>query len=172
MTVASEIQQPGWAYLAPQASDNAWYPSPFTAPLDSNEHYLSEALSTVSRLVDRVEATVPSQRIVLLGFSQGGCLTLEWAARNARRYGAVVGLSAGLIGPDDTPRDYPGKFDATPVFIGCSDIDPYVPMPRVVAAGEVLKGMGADVTVRLYPGMAHLVSLEEIATIRGLTEGI
>ena len=172
MTVASEIQQPGWAYLAPQAADNAWYPNPFTAPLDSNEPYLSEALNTVSRLVDRVEATVPAGRIVLLGFSQGGCLTLEWAARNARRYGAVVGLSAGLIGPDDTPREYAGKFDATPVFIGCSDIDPYVAMPRVVAAGEVLKGMGADVTVRLYPGMAHLVSLEEIATIRGLTEGI
>ena len=100
MTIASEVQRPGWAYLAPQAAGNAWYPNPFTAPLESNEPYLSAALDMVSRLVEQAEDSVPAQRIVLLGFSQGGCLTLEWAARNARRYGAVIGLSAGLIGPD------------------------------------------------------------------------
>lgn len=172
MTVASEVQQPGWAYLAPQAAGNAWYPNPFSAPLESNEPYLSAALDVVSRLVDRVEAIVPVHRIVLLGFSQGACLTLEWAARNARRYGAVVGLSGGLIGPDDTPRDYLGSFDATPLFLGCSDIDPYIPMQRVVAAGEVLKRMGGDVTVRFYPGMAHVVSVEEITAIRSLAESI
>lgn len=172
MTIGSEIQRPGWAYLAPQAAGNAWYPNPFTAPLASNEPYLSEAMETVTTLVERVEATVPAQRIVLLGFSQGACLTLEWAARNARRYGAVVGLSGGLIGPDGTPRDYPGSFDRTPVFLGCSDLDPYIPMQRVVAAGEVFKRMNADVTVRFYPGMGHLVGLEEIALIRGLIEAI
>ena len=172
MTIASEIQQPGWAYLAPQAAGNAWYHNPFTAPLESNEPHLTEALNTVTAVVQRVEAMVPAQRIMLLGFSQGGCVTLEWAARNARRYGAVVGLSAGLIGPDDTPRDYPGSFDRTPVFLGCSDVDPYIPMQRVVAAGEVFKRMNADVTVRFYPGMGHTVSVEEIATIRSLAEAI
>ena len=115
---------------------------------------------------------VPAQRIVLLGFSQGGCLTLEWAARNARRFGAVVGLSAGLIGPGGTPRDYPGDLDGTPVFLGCSDVDPYIPKDRVVEAGEVFERMGAMVTVRLYPGMAHTVSGEEIAIIRKMVETI
>src|SRR5438093_3126411 len=172
MTIASEVHQPGWAYLAPQASGNAWYPNPFTAPLESNEPYLSAALDMLSRLVERVEARVPAQRIVLLGFSQGACLTLEWAARNARRYGAVVGLSGGLIGPDGSPREYPGGFDHTPVFLGCSDIDPHIPMRRVVETGEVLKGMGADVTVRFYPGMGHLVSGEELATITELVATI
>jgi phospholipase/carboxylesterase len=172
MTIASEVQQPGWAYLAPQAADNTWYPNPFTAPLESNEPYLSAALEMVTRLVERVEASVPAQRIVLLGFSQGACLTLEWSAQHARRYGAVVGLSGGLIGPDGTPRDYPGSSDGTPIFLGCSDIDPHIPMPRVVETGEVFKRMGAVVTVRFYPGMAHLVSVEELATIRELVSSI
>ncbi len=172
MTIATEVHQPRWAYFAPQAAGNSWYPNPFTAPLESNEPYLSAALDVVSRLVERIESTVPAQRLVLLGFSQGGCLALEWAARNARRYGGVVGLSAGLIGPDDAPRDYPGAFDATPVFLGCSDVDPYIQMSRVVESGEVFKRMGADVTVRFYPGMAHAVSIEELATIRELTSSI
>jgi phospholipase/carboxylesterase len=172
MTIASEVQEPGWAYIAPQAAGNTWYPNPFIAPLESNEPYLTAALDTVTRMVDMVEARLPAQRIVLLGFSQGACLTLEWAARHARRYGGVVGLSGGLIGPDGTPRDYAGSFDATPVFLGCSDIDPHIPMQRVVEAGEVLKRMGAELTVRFYPGMAHTVSVEELATIRELTASI
>lgn len=172
MSIASEVVQPGWAYFAPQAAGNTWYPNPFTAPLDSNEPHLSAALDTVSRMVERVEMRLPAQRIVLLGFSQGACLALEWTARHARRYGAVVGLSGGLIGPDEAPRDYPGRFDATPVFLGCSDIDPHIPMQRVVDTGAVLKDMGADVTVRFYPGMAHTVSVEELATIRELTAAI
>jgi len=172
MTIASEVQHPGWAYLAPQAVGNAWYPNPFTAPLASNEPYLSAALDMISKLVERVEPTVPAQRIMLLGFSQGACLTLEWAARNARRYGAIVGLSGGLIGPDDTPRDYPGSFDQTPVFLGCSDVDPYIAKERVLDAAEVFKRMGAAVTVRLYPGMGHMVGAEETAIVRGLVEAI
>jgi phospholipase/carboxylesterase len=168
MTIAAEVQQPGWAYLAPQAAGNTWYPNPFTSPLESNEPYLSAALDMVSKLVARVEARVPAQRMVFLGFSQGACLTLEWAARNARRYGAVLGLSGGLIGPDGTARDYPGSFGGTPVFLGCSDVDPHIPMRRVVESGEVLTKMDADVIVRFYPGMGHLVSGEEIATIQDI----
>src|SRR5580765_3940948 len=170
MTLASEVQRPRWAYLAPQAAGNAWYPNPFTAPLESNEPHLSAALDMVSRLFERIESRVPGHRIVLLGFSQGACLTLEWSARNARRFGAVVGFSGGLSGPDDTPRDYSGRFEGTPIFLGCSDIDPHIPMRRMVEAGEVLKTMDADVTVRFYPGMAHTVSLEELVELRGLME--
>jgi phospholipase/carboxylesterase len=172
MTVASEVQRPGWAFLAPQAAGNTWYPNPFTAPIEANEPYLSAALDAVSRLVERVETSVPTQRLVLLGFSQGASLTLTWSVRNARRYGAIVGLSGGLIGPEGTPREYPGSFAGTPVFLGCSDVDPYIPMPRVVETGEVMKRMGAEVTVRFYPGMGHLVSVEEVETIRELMAAI
>jgi predicted esterase len=172
MTLASDVQEAGWAYLAPQAAGSAWYPNPFTAPLESNEPYLTAALDMISNLVERVEDSVPAQRIVLLGFSQGGCLALEWAARNARRYGAIVGLSAGLIGPDGTSRDYPGSFDATPAFFGCSDVDPYIQKHRVEEAGEIYGRMGADVDLRLYPGMAHVVSGDEIAAVRRLVASI
>jgi phospholipase/carboxylesterase len=172
MTIAAELQHPAFAYLAPQAAGNAWYPNPFTAPLESNEPYLSSALEILEGLLARVEASVPAERVILLGFSQGACLTLEFAARHARRYGGVVGLSGGLVGPDGTPRDYPGSFDATPVFLGCSDVDPHIQKHRVLEAAEVFKRMGAQVTARLYPGMGHTVNQDEIEAVREIVAAV
>jgi len=172
MTIASEVQAAGWVYFAPQAAGGAWYPNPFTAPIESNEPYLSAALEMITNLVERVEAQVPAHRMVLLGFSQGACLALEWCARNARRYGAIAGLSGGLIGPDGTPRDYPGNFEATPVFLGCSDVDPYIPKRRVEDAAQVLESLGAAVDLRFYPGMGHLVSEDEITVMKRLIAAI
>jgi phospholipase/carboxylesterase len=172
MTIAAELPQPGFVYLAPQAAGNAWYPNPFTAPLETNEPYLSSALAVVETLLAKVEETIPARRVILLGFSQGACLILEFAARHARRYGGVVGLSGGLIGPEGTPRDYPGEFDGTPAFLGCSDVDPHIRKDRVLEAGEVFKRMGSQVTVRLYPGMGHTVNQDEIDSVREILEGI
>ena len=172
LTIASEVQSPGFAYLAPQAANNAWYPYPFTSPIESNEPYLSAALNMLGSLLERVEETVPVSRVVLLGFSQGACLATEFAARNAKRYGGIFGLSGGLIGPDGTPRDYPGDFDGTPVFLGCSDVDPHIPKERVLETAEVFKRMGAGVTARLYPGMGHMVNSEEITEVRALVSAI
>jgi phospholipase/carboxylesterase len=141
LTIADEVRTPGWCFLAPEAAGGQWYPNPFTAPVAANEPWLSAALGTVGRLVALVEGVMPVSRLVLLGFSQGACLTLEFAARNARGFGGVVGLSGGLIGPDDAPRDYPGSLAGTPVFLGCSDIDPYIPKERVQQAAVVLEGL-------------------------------
>jgi phospholipase/carboxylesterase len=172
MTLAAELMYPGFAYLAPQAAGNAWYPNPFTAPLEANEPYLSSALEVVQTLLARVQETIPAERVILLGFSQGACLTLEFAARHARRYGGVVGLSGGLIGPDGTPRDYPGDFEGTPAFLGCSDVDPHIRKDRVIEAADVFTRMGAQVTVRLYPGMGHTVIEDEIDSVRAIVEAI
>jgi predicted esterase len=166
MTVGAELMFPGFAYLAPQAAGSAWYPLPFTAPLEANEPYLSSALDTLATVLATAEKTIPASRVVLLGFSQGACLTLEFAARHARRYGAVVGLSGGLIGPDGTPRDYAGDLEQTPVFLGCSDVDPHIAKDRVLEAGNVLKRLGADVTLKLYPQMAHTVNADEMESVR------
>ena len=172
LSLAAEVNVSGVAFLAPQAAGSAWYPNPFTAPLDSNEPYLSSALEVLSSLVAKVASTIPLERLILLGFSQGACLALEFAARNAGRYGGVVGLSGGLIGPDGTPRAYAGDFRRTPAFLGCSDVDPYIRKDRVIEAGQVLERMGADATVRLYPGMAHTVNEVEIEHVRKIVRSI
>jgi len=159
------LARPGFAILAPQAARNAWYPYGFMEPIERNEPWLSSALELLAGLLRQVEETIPAARVILLGFSQGACLTLEFAARNARRYGALVGLSGGLIGPDGTPRDYSGSLAGTPVLLGCSDVDPHIPASRVVETGEVLRRLGGDVAVHLYPGMGHEVNAEELRLV-------
>src|SRR5436853_1610513 len=169
LDLAVELHQPGFAYLAPQAAGNTWYPYSFLAPLARNEPGLSSGLAAITTVLAQVvQAGIPLERTLLLGFSQGACLALEFVARNARRYGGVAGLSGGLIGPDGTPRDYPGSLAATPVFLGCSDVDFHIPKERVQLSAEVLHRLGGKVTMRLYPGMGHTVNQDEIAFVRGM----
>ena len=169
LDLAGEFWHPEMAYLAPQAAGNTWYPFTFLAPMPSNEPYLSSALAKVAAVVRQLEdAGIPPERVVLLGFSQGACLATEFAARNARHYGGLVGLSGGLIGPPGTPRDYPGSLAGTPVFLGCSDVDSHIPKERVVETAEVLRRLGGEVTARLYPGMGHTVNRDEIEFVRGM----
>ncbi|MDZ7345092.1 MAG: alpha/beta hydrolase [candidate division KSB1 bacterium] len=152
LTLAEQFDQPGFIYLAPQAAHGTWYPNRFLDPIPSNEPWLSSALAAVKDSLDRlVAAGIPHERVVLLGFSQGACLALEYAARNARRYGGLVGLSGGLIGPEGTPRDYPGSLAGTPVFLGCSEVDVHIPKARVHHTADVLQRLGGQVTTRLYP---------------------
>ncbi len=143
--LAEEFRQSDIAYLAPEAASRSWYPYSFLAPLEQNEPHLSSALATVgAAFAQLAPAGFPPERVALIGFSQGGCLALEYAARNAKRYGAVAGLSAGLIGPPGTPRDYAGALAGTPVFLGCSDVDGHVPLARVQEsrdrAGQARRG--------------------------------
>jgi predicted esterase len=169
LTLVPELQAPDWAFLAPQAAGGTWYPNSFRAPIESNEPWLSSALDVVAGLVDRLGAAgLPAERVLLLGFSQGACLTLEYAARNARRYGGVAGLSGGVIGPDGAPRSDHGSLAGTPVFLGCSDHDPHIPEHRVHHAAEVLRGLGAEVTAILYPDLGHSVNQDEVQHVRDI----
>lgn len=162
-------EQAGLAFVAPEAALNTWYPNSFLATLSSNEPWLSSALETLGAVVGEVrEAGIASERVVLLGFSQGACLVSEFAARNPERYGGLVVLSGGLIGPPGTPRDYPGSLASTPVFIGCSDVDPHIPVERVHETALVLEGMGAAVEERIYPNFAHSVNQDEVDWVKGL----
>jgi predicted esterase len=173
LELRQEFSRPGLAYAAPQAAGYAWYPYSFLAPMEQNEPGLSSGLARLGEALAELEvAGIPPERTVLLGFSQGACLTLEFAARNARRYGGLVGLSGGLIGPPGTPRQYAGSFAGTPVFLGCSDRDSHIPRERVDETAEVMGAMGAEVTERIYPAMGHTVNADEMEHVRGILAGV
>jgi predicted esterase len=170
--LAREFATTDVAYLAPQAANCSWYPFSFLAPIPQNEPWLTSALGIVSGLVQTLNGQgVASDRVAILGFSQGACLTLEFAARNPRRYAAVVGLSGGLIGPPGTPRTYEGSLEGTPVFLGCSDVDAHVPVERVRESAAVLRTMKATVDERIYRGMGHTVNSEEVEIVKALLRG-
>jgi predicted esterase len=167
--LAAEFGTTNVAFLAPQAAGRTWYPNSFLFPIRDNEPWLTSALGVIAGLVDGLIARqIPHGRIALIGFSQGACLSLEFAARHPQPYAAVVGLSGGLIGPPGTPRDYPGAFDGAPVFLGCSDIDPHIPLARVQESAAVFRRMGASVDERIYPRMGHTVNEDEIGAVTRL----
>ncbi len=164
--LADQLDTAGFALLAPEAEGGSWYPVSFLAPLQENEPAIGDGIDLLAQIAASAAAAgLPYERIGLLGFSQGACLALEFAARRARRFGGVFGLSGGLIGPPGTPRDYGGSLGGTPVFLGCGDADPHIPVERVIETSDVLALLGGLVTLQIYPGMGHRVNGDEIARV-------
>ena len=167
------LHRPDFSYVAPAAASNTWYPFSFLEQVDRNEPYLTSALSRLERVVADIQAAgISGERIVLLGFSQGACLAAEFAYRHAQRFGGMVLFSGGLIGPPGTTWHSSRSFGGTPVFLGCSDIDAHVPQWRVDESAEVFHRMEAVVTKRIYPGMGHVVSDDEIRAAQSLLDQI
>lgn len=172
LSLAAQIRAREVAYLAPQAAGGTWYPYSFLSPIRQNEPGITSGLRVIEGLIDQAARHgLPSNRVALMGFSQGACLSLEFAARHAQRFAAVIGLSGGLIGPPGTPRAYPGSMEGTPVFLGCSDIDPHVPLERVHETADVFRRLGASVDERIYPRMGHTVNRDELDAIDALLGG-
>jgi phospholipase/carboxylesterase len=174
LSMLPRIDRPQFACLAPAATGGAWYPNSFISPREQNEPGITSALSVLEQIViDLLARGFPSHKIVLLGFSQGACLSAEFALRHPRRYGGVMVLSGGLIGPPGTTwDDVTGAFDGTPVFLGCSDMDAHIPVERVLESEVVFRRLGATVTRRLYPSMGHLVNDDEIAVVQGVLDEV
>lgn len=167
LPLADELGRSDLTVRAPQAVGQTWYPYSFLAPLEDNEPYLSSALALLERVVEELESEgIESARIVLAGFSQGACLTTEFAARHARRWGGVLAFTGGLLGPPGTEHSYDGDFAGTPVFLGSADPDPHVPVERVRETAAVFERMGAEVTTEIYPGMGHTIHRDEIDRAR------
>jgi predicted esterase len=138
-------------------------------PIENNEPDMSSGLQVIADIFQALESKgIPPQKTILLGFSQGACLATEFTARNARRYGGLIGLSGGLIGPDGTPRDYLGSLENTPVFLGCSDIDPHIPKERVEETAEILKKLNGEVELQLYHNMGHTINQAEIERVKDM----
>lgn len=163
------VANPQVAALAPQAPGSTWYPQSFLAPVAANQPYLDEALGRLEALVQELAAAgLDSERVVLLGFSQGACLTLEFAARQPRRYGAVIALTGGLIRPIVTP----GSLAGTPVLLSSGDPDPHVPYGRIEQSAAVLREMGASVDLRRFAGKPHSINNQEIEACRQLVTAV
>jgi phospholipase/carboxylesterase len=173
LTITSHFAASDLTYLAPAAEGGVWYPQRFLVPRAANEPFLSEALGTVEQtLAYLVSAGIPQSKTVLLGFSQGACLALEFAARHPGRYGGVVGLSGGLIGADDELTGYTGDMVGTPVFLGCSDVDFHIPVERVHHTAQVFEDLGATVTKRIYPNFGHTINMDEIEHVRAILQAL
>lgn len=166
---AEEFDAPEMYFAAISASGHTWYPRSFLAPQQMNEPGIRSGLQAIhDEIVHLNEADISTEKIVLLGFSQGACLATEFAARHPRRYGGIVGLSGGLIGDEVEPRDYSGSLEQTPVFLGCSNNDPHIPQKRVDLTAQIFEQLEGSVTKRIYKGMGHTVNQDEIDHINRL----
>ena len=173
LDLARRWDRPALTYLAPAADSRTWYPHSFMADIATNEPGVSSGIGVLASLVARIEsAGIARERIVLCGFSQGACLSSEFAIRHASRFGGLLIFSGGAIGESGTTWNYDRNFAGTPVFLGCSDRDAHVPESRVRETADVFGRMGADVTLRIYPGMGHLVNDDEVAFAQGLLDAV
>ena len=161
--LASHLNVSDYALLAPEATNNTWYPNSFLAKPEQNEPWLSSALDLVHTVVNEVTAQgISAKNIYFLGFSQGACLTLEFVTRHAQKLGGVAAFTGGLIGGTINIKNYSGDFDGTPIFIGTGNPDPHVPVSRVKESVSVLENMNAKVFLNVYDGRPHTISQEEI----------
>jgi predicted esterase len=166
LALADELETEGVALLAPQAEGNVWYPQSFLGPREANQKGIDGAFSLISSLLAELEESgIQRERVMLLGFSQGACLALDYLLHHPGRYGGAFALSGGLIGPPGTPFEAAGSLGGTPVFLGCSDTDPFIPAERVIESHEALQAAGARSEMQLYPGMPHTVNADEITLI-------
>jgi predicted esterase len=173
LPLARDLDATDFAIYAPEAIGNQWYPHRFFRPIQENEPALTSALNVVHRVIGQIiRASIPTERIVIAGFSQGACLTLEYAARHPARYGGVLGFSGALIQNGDQPRAYSGSLTGTPVFLGCADHDEHIPAERVTQSTTILTGMSAQVTEKLYPGHWHTITDDEIVHARAIVSGV
>ena len=173
LTLGDEFGDTGLHYAAPQASQFQWYPHSFLAPVEQNEPGLPSGLQAIFDVLTQIEKDgIPNEKIIILGFSQGACLACEFVARHPARYGGLVVLSGGLIGESVSADNYTGLLDNTPVFFGCSDIDPHIPLERVEQSAEIMEGLGGRVTKKIYPGMGHTVNNDEIEEIQKIINGL
>lgn len=163
LSISNYLNTDGFAFVAPQAAGNTWYPLSFLAKPEDNEPFLTNSINTISNIISGLEEQgITKDKMYFLGFSQGACVAAEYTTRNAARYGGIVIFTGAVIGDKIYKENYSGNFNGTPVFIGTSNPDFHVPVERVNDTASLLKEMGANVTVKVYDNMPHTISQDEI----------
>lgn len=169
LSLSQELSANDFTLYAPQATNNSWYPYSFMAPVSQNQPALDSALELLDETVKHIQANgVESKNIYLLGFSQGACLSSEYATRNAIRYGGLLLFTGGLVGEKLETGKYKGNFSGTPVLITTGDPDPHVPVSRVDETEKIMQGMGAEVIKKIYKGRPHTILQEELELAKQL----
>ncbi len=173
LMLAEEFDRPELHYIAPDAHNNTWYPFSFLAPIQNNQPGIDSGLAVIDGIITQLQLSgIPPEKTVIGGFSQGACLALTYAASHPQKFGGIVALSGGLIGPPGNVFNFPGSLSKTPVFMGCSDVDFHIPAERVRESAAIFEKMGAEVTLRLYPGMGHTVNFDEIRQTQSLIDAM
>ncbi len=169
LSLTAEFNEDNYLFAAPQANGNTWYPYTFLASIKDNEPGITSGLRVISDLIEKLNKSgIPDKEIILLGFSQGACLALEYAARNAKSYKSVIGLSGVLIGDKLDEKRYSGSFENCSVFLGCSDVDSHIPLERVNQTETIMEKLNASVTKRIYKNMGHTINEDELNFIRSI----
>jgi phospholipase/carboxylesterase len=169
ISLAGEFNIEDLAIVAPQASNQSWYPYSFMMPIAQNQPALDSALQIIGDIVeDLITKGIPAEQIYFAGFSQGACLTLEYVARNAKRFGGVIAFTGGLIGKELETANYKGDFNNTPILITTGDPDPHIPLTRVEESAAILRNLNADITVKVYKGRPHTITGDEIELVNRL----
>ena len=173
-SLAQELDIPEHtAIVYPIGTDNTWYPKGFMEDWSKNQPWLDSALQNFDAVLKHLNHNgISNEKIFLLGFSQGACLSLEYATRNAQKFAGIAILSGGVIGPHIEKSNYRGDFEKTEIFIGCSDIDHHIPEKRLHESEALVVPMGAKVDKRVYPGMDHIINEDEISKVNQMLKSL
>jgi len=137
-----------------------------------DEAGLRESMALVQQLLEREEARgMPSERIVLAGFSQGCAITLGAGLRHGKRLAGLVGMSGYQPLASTTEAERHAANTATPVFLAHGRSDGVVPLARGAAARDQLQALGQPIEWHDYP-MQHSVCLEEVQDLERWLLGV
>jgi phospholipase/carboxylesterase len=154
----------------PAAVGKSWYDAKAVEPLtDLTQAQVGAALDLVAaEMAALAHLGFSPERIVLAGFSQGGCVALEYALQRGGALGGLCLLTACRVGGATGSRPLPGL----PVYAGCGDADSWIPLPHFTAALGDLGTAGARVRADIFPGRPHEVCDAEVAALRGMLQAV
>jgi phospholipase/carboxylesterase len=166
LSLASYLDLADFSIFAPHAAQRTWYPYGFMASDQGNLSALNSSLQQVSLLFQfLIENGKGPEQIYVMGFSQGACLSLEFAARSAQKLGGVVAFTGGLIGEKLEEKKYSGDFQGTPILLSSSAHDMHVPAKRIHDSSQLLQKMGAEVSLKFFKDELHTIRPEELTWV-------
>jgi predicted esterase len=171
--VIGRLSVRGVSYCMPRATGNSWYAARATDALtDPTREELQKSLEYINGLVGALRQAGGKEKPLLIGgFSQGACLSLEYAMTFGPWNGAMVNLTGCRVGQTTDPR--PAQdLDGMPVYLTGSDQDPWIPVSAFAEASEALGRARARLRCELFPGRTHQASEMEVAAVNAILQDL